>query len=115
MLSSRVQPEEVKQCGIVIFFCFLGVETTPSAASFEDVACPVRYGIEVKVWHTMNPERHTRDALGDDLVLLRVSDPCHTEVDRRQQHGCHGFDLVVFEQPYIFEHVGILGTAPEKS
>ena len=61
------------------FFCFLGGETTPSAASFEDVACPVRYGIEVKVWHTMNPERHTRDALGDDLVLLRVSDPCHAE------------------------------------
>ena len=40
--------------------------------------------IEVKVWHAKNPERHVRDALGDDLVLLRVSDPCHAEVDRRR-------------------------------
>ena len=77
-------PKKSNSVEFSFFFCFLGVETTPSAASFEDVACPVRYGIEVKVWHTMNPERHTRDALGDDLVLLRVSDPCHAEVDRRR-------------------------------
>ena len=93
LLSSRVQPEEVEQGGVVFLFGFLRVESPPSAASFQDVARSVRYGVEVEVWHTMNPERHARYAVGDDLVLLRVADPCH------------GRELDVFLCHYPVDHV----------
>ena len=104
-------------------FLFLRVESSPSAASFQDVARTIHYGVEVEVGHSMYSERHARYAVGDDLVLLRVADPCHAEVGHRKYHRtplatllhnahfvrgiCHRLDLAVLEQAHIFKPVGL--------
>ena len=117
--SSSVQPEEVEQGGTVFLSLFLRVESSPSAASFQDVARSIHYGVEVEVGHSMYSERHARYAVGDDLVLLRVADLCHAEVGHRKCHRtplatllhnahfvrgiCHRLDLVVLEQAHAFK------------
>ena len=121
--SSRVQPEEVEQGGTVFLSLFLRVESSPSADSFQDVARSIHYGVEEEVGHSMYSERHARYAVGDDLALLRVADPCHAEVGHRKCHRtplatllhnahfvrgiCHRLDLAVLEQAHIFKPVGL--------
>ena len=102
---SRVHAEEVEEWHLVSPLGLLGVEPAPSAASFQDVACPVGDGVEVELRHVVDPERHAGDAPGDDVVLLRVPDPRHAEVDGREDDRRHRLDLDVLEQPQVLEIV----------
>ena len=87
------------------------VESAPSAASFQDVACAVRDGVEVELRHVVYPERHAGDASGDDVVLLRVSYPRHAEVYGCEDDRSQRLDLAVLEQAHVLEVVGLLDVA----
>ena len=47
--SSRVHPEEGEERRLVSLLGFFGVESAPPAASFQDVACAIRDGVEVEL------------------------------------------------------------------
>lgn len=59
----------------------------------------------------MYAERHPRDAPCDGLVLLRVADPRHAEVGRREDDRRHGLELAVPEQAYVLQPVRLLDVA----
>ena len=61
--------------------------------------------------HAVYPERHARDASCDDVVLLRVPDPRHAEVDGGEDDRGQGLDLSVLEQAHVLDAVGLLDVA----